>query len=263
MFNFEVITKAFGKLLVFIYVIIIVVPVVALLAYSGAEGVYRVMTNKQAFQSISLGIYTSLISLVATFIFGTAAAFYISLRKKSSLSKSLDILFQIPVVLPPAASGIGLLLAFGRNGIIGKFLNCFDINIVFTPAAVILAQFFVSSAFYIQILKTSVQQIPKELYEAAYVQGAGRVETIIKIILPMVKKAVVSGLLLSFIRALGEFGTTIMFAGNIAGKTRTIPLQIYTFFQSDIISASALASILYISSFVLLFIVKTYVEEKN
>ncbi|MDP4090845.1 MAG: ABC transporter permease [Bacillota bacterium] len=251
-------TRAFSRLMIAVYIIILLVPALSLALYSGTGGLAGILLNRAALDSIKLGMYTSALSLLATFAFGTPAAFYISSRKKKLLAGFLDIFFQIPVVLPPAAAGIGLLLAFGRNGFMGRLLGGLGINMVFTPAAVVMAQFFVSSAFYVQVLKTAVEDIPQELYEASYVMGAGRSETVIRVMLPMTRKAVISGLLLSYIRALGEFGTTIMFAGNIAEKTRTIPLQIYTFLQTDMVSAAALASLLYIGSFTLLFIVKAF-----
>ncbi|QAA33319.1 ABC transporter permease [Clostridium manihotivorum] len=244
-----------------IYIVIIVLPILTMINYSGVHNIISTLYVKENIASVLLTLETSTMALILTFIFGTCMAFYLRFVKNKALAKVLSILIELPIVLPPAAVGIALLLTFGSNGIIGRLLDSYGINIVFTPAAVIIAQFFVSSAFYVKVLSNSINDVPKEIFEATYVLGAGKVETICKIIIPMLKRAIISGLILSFIRSIGEFGATLMFAGNVLNKTRTIPLQIYTYMQTDIKMATSFAAILYLVSFLLLFCVRVFLRD--
>jgi molybdate transport system permease protein len=244
-----------------VYIVIIVLPILTMINYSGVHNIVSTLYVKENISSVLLTLETSTIALILTFIFGTCMAFYLRFVKNKALAKVLSILIELPIVLPPAAVGIALLLTFGSNGIIGRMLDSYGISLVFTPAAVIIAQFFVSSAFYVKVLSNSINDVPKEIFEATYVLGAGKIETIYKIIIPMLKRAIISGLILSYIRSIGEFGATLMFAGNVLNKTRTIPLQIYTYMQTDIKMATSFAAILYLLSFLLLFFVRVFLRD--
>ncbi|GFZ29726.1 molybdate ABC transporter permease [Clostridium zeae] len=250
-------------IIIFIYLAIVILPVTTMIRYSGVDNILAMFYIKDNISSVILTFYTSSISLLMTFIFGTTIAFYLRTIKNKNLSKLISILIELPIVLPPAAVGVALLLTFGNNGFVGRLLNQIGIEIVFTPMAVILAQFFVSSAFYVKVLNNSINDIPKEIFEITYVLGAGRVETVFRVIIPMLKRAIISGLILSFIRSIGEFGATLMFAGNILNATRTIPLQIYTYMQTDIKMATSFATILYILSFLLLFSVRVFLKDEG
>lgn len=246
-----------------IYLVILIFPILSMMKYSGVNYIVETLYNVDNFKTIILSFSTSLIALIFTFLIGTPTAFIINAGKNKTLSKILDIVVEMPIVLPPAVAGIALLLAFGKNGIIGIFLISHGINIIFTSTAVVIAQFFVSSALYVRVLRDSIKLVPIELFEISYVLGAGKIETIIKIMIPMLKKSVISGLILAWIRSLGEFGATLMFAGNILDKTRTIPLQIYTFMQDDIKMATAFATILYLMTFLLLLIVRLSIKDED
>lgn len=259
--NVDIIFVLVNLIMVIIYICILAFPIIAIIRYSGFCNIINILSNSKYVSVMKLSFQTSLVSALCTFLLGTPTVFFILSRKNSILTKILDTIVHIPVVFPPAVAGIGLLLSFGRNGMVGSLLERYNIEITFTPIAVIIAQFFVSSVFYVQILKTAVDKIPSEICEASYVFGAGKVQTVLKVILPMSKKAVISGLILSWIRALGEFGATIMFAGNILYKTRTIPLQIYTLMQTDIETAAAFSAILFILSFCTLLVVKNWIWE--
>ncbi|OMH20037.1 molybdate ABC transporter permease [Clostridium pasteurianum] len=246
-----------------IYFVMLIFPIISMIRYSGGSHIIQTLYDQDNIKTIILSFVTSLIALIFTFIIGTPTAFCINFVRNKVLSKILDIFVEIPVVLPPAVAGIALLLAFGKNGVVGNFLSNHGINVIFTSTAVIIAQFFVSSALYVRVLRDSVKSVPIELFEVSYVLGAGKIETIIKIMIPMLKKSIVSGLILAWIRSLGEFGATLMFAGNIIGKTRTIPLQIYTYMQDDIKMATAFATILYIMTFVLLLLVRLSIRDDD
>ena len=239
-----------------IYIFLLVLPILSLMKYAGVYNILQNVRNAENINCILLSLVTSLVSLVITFLFGTATAFYIANISNNKMAKLLDIIVEMPIVLPPAVAGIALLLALGSNGFIGRFLSQYNIDIVFTPIAVVIAQVFVSSAFYVRVLRDSIRSVPDEIFEATYVFGAGKVETNIRVIIPMLKNSIISGLILAWVRSMGEFGATLMFAGNILNKTRTIPLEIYTLMQSDIKTATAFAAILYILSFSMLVIVR-------
>lgn len=244
-----------------IYIFLLIFPILALMKYAGIYSIVQNICNTENFNCILLSLATSLISLLITFILGTAMAFYIAGISNNKVAKLLDIIVEMPIVLPPAVAGIALLLALGNSGLIGRFLAQHNIDIVFTPIAVIIAQIFVSSAFYVRVLRDSIRSVPDEIFEATYVFGAGKVETNIRVIIPMLKNSIISGLILAWVRSMGEFGATLMFAGNILNKTRTIPLEIYTLMQCDIKAATAFAAILYILSFSMLLIVRMNQKE--
>lgn len=243
------------------YFAMIVLPVCAIFSVSDIKNTFSSFASAENMAALRISIRTTSVTVLFIFLFCTPVVFFLSGKKRSIVPKVMEILVSMPTVLPPAVAGIGLLLAFGREGIVGAFLKQFDIEIVFTPSAVILAQFFVASGFYIQVLKTGVDSVGPEIFEVSYLLGLGKTETFIRVILPMMAKPVIAGLMLSWTRALGEFGATIMFAGNMTGKTRTIPLQIYTLLQTDVVSAASVSMLLFIISFLVLFIFKVMFGE--
>ena len=244
-----------------LYFNMIALPVYAIFSTAGIKNTVSSLARADNMAALKISIQTTSITVLFIFLLCTPVVFYLSGKKGSMLSKILEILVTMPTVLPPAVAGIGLLLAFGREGIAGAFLKQFNIEVVFTPSAVILAQFFVASGFYIQVLKTGVDSIGPEIFEVSYLFGLGKVETFYRVILPMMAKPLIAGLMLSWTRALGEFGATIMFAGNMTGKTRTIPLQIYTLLQMDVVSAASVSMLLFIVSFLVLYIFKVMFKE--
>jgi molybdate transport system permease protein len=163
---------------------------------------------------------------------------------------------DLPTVLPPAVSGLALLLAFGRRGLLGGTLDAFGISVPFTAAAVVLAQLFVASPFYIKAAVVGFSAVDCELRKAAALDGANRWQTFRYIIAPMSWSAILSGALMTWARALGEFGATIVFAGNYPGRTRTMPLAIYLGFELDLDTALTLSVILVGLSFLILVLIK-------
>ena len=177
--NGEVLYWSLFILMVCFYFLVLIIPTLAIFKEAGLKNFSEVLSNSENAQAIKLSISTATISTFFVFIFGTPVVFIITF-KSSLLTKILDVMVNITVVIPPAVVGIGLLLAYGRNGIIGHVLAKYGIEIVFTPAAVVIAQFFVSSAFYIQVLKASVNEINQVFFEVSYLFGLGKVETFIE-----------------------------------------------------------------------------------
>ncbi|KNY30061.1 ABC transporter permease [Pseudobacteroides cellulosolvens] len=257
----EKILLAFMVITVLLYFIIIMIPMVSITGTAGFINTLFSLKSTESLSAIGISLMTTAFSVIMTFVLGTPVVFILMNNKKSIFTRLLDMTVNIPAVLPPAVAGLGLLLVFGRNGFIGKILEGFGVEVVFTPLAVILAQFFVASGLYIKVLKTATDAIDPEILEITYVMGAGKIETFLKVVIPMIKKPIIVGLILSWTRALGEFGATIMFAGNVLGKTRTMPLEIYTLMQTDITKAAALATVLFIITFIMLVITKIWLEE--
>lgn len=183
--------------------------------------------------SLFLSLATTLISILVILLFGTPLA-YLLARQDFRFKKLLAVFVELPIVMPPVVAGLALLAAFGRRGILGTSLEIFNIQLTFTPAAVILAQVFVAAPFYIRTAQNRFNTIPSELEEAARMDGANSWIIFRSILLPLSKKALLAGIILSWARALGEFGATILFAGNIMGKTQTIPLFIYSSLERDL-----------------------------
>lgn len=149
----------------------------------------------------------------------------------------LNLLVQLPIVLPPAVAGLALLITFGRRGLFGPALESAGISLPFTMAAVVMAQIFVSAPFFIRSAQIGFQNIPPEIEDAARVDGASGLTLFRHITLPLSLRAVAIGLTLSWTRALGEFGATIIFAGSLSGRTQTMPLLVYNMLERNVDAA--------------------------
>ncbi len=178
-------------------------------------------------QPVFLSVKVALVSLIFVFIFGVSAA-YVMRSFEFSGKSMVEALFALPLVLPPVVTGFLLLVLVGKQGPIGRFLSeNFHTQIIFTPYAAILAAAVVAFPLMYQSTKAAFQGVDRKLEDAARTLGAGSWRVFWTITIPLAWPGLVAGLVLSFARALGEFGATIMIAGNIPGKTQTIPLAIY------------------------------------
>ncbi len=188
------------------------------------------------FQAMRLSLVSTGISMIIIILLGTPLAFAFA-RYDFPLKRPLNVLVELPIVLPPVVAGLALLMAFGRRGLLGSTLAIFGISLPFTPAAIILAQVFVSSPFYIRAVQNRFASIPAEIEAAAGIDGAGPWRVFRDITLPLSRQAMLTGLVLSWARALGEFGATILFAGNLEGRTQTMPLLVYGALERDLNAA--------------------------
>lgn len=180
-----------------------------------------------------LSLQVAIISLCYVGVAGTGLAFY-CVRREFPGKDALETVLTLPLVLPPVVTGFGLLLLIGRNGPVGKFLyDFFGFRIVFTPFAAILAGVLVSFPLMYQSAKGAFQSTDRRLEEAARTLGAGGWRVFFTVTLPLAWPGILSGLVLSFARALGEFGATAMVAGNIPGRTQTIPVAIFFATESN------------------------------
>jgi molybdate transport system permease protein len=165
----------------------------------------------------------------------------------------LETLVTLPTVLPPVVAGVALLLTFGRMGLLGQYLDLIGITIPFTSVAVVMAQVFVAAPFFINSTKAGLEQLDRRYELAAYTLRASPLYTFRRIVMPLIRPALLSGIGLTWARALGEFGATITFAGNFPGVTETMPIAVYTASESDIDQAIALSVVLLAVSFGILF----------
>lgn len=252
----EVALKAGLALLLMLAMAFIALPVVALFLRSPLDTIMRSLHDPVVMDALRLSLTTSTITTIIVVIMGTPIA-YVSARFNYLGKELADSLIDLPVIMPPAVAGIALLMAFGRMGIVGHYLNAFGISIAFTTLAVIIAQVFVSSPFYIRQARTSFEDVDMAFENAARTLGASRIYTFFHVILPIAMNGLISGAIMAAARSLGEFGATIMFAGNFQGRTQTMPLAIYTAMQGDLDVSLCLAIILVAISFVVIVLVKT------
>ena len=252
-------SKSVGFLIVLLsfaaVVIFVGLPLVALFAYGTLSGFLNALSSPVVVEAIQLSVVTTLTTLLVVLAFGTPVA-YFNARNSYRGKRIIETLIDLPIVLPPAVAGIALLLAFGREGLLGHDLSVLGINIAFTTTAVVLAQIFVSSPFYIRQATTSFEDVDPDYERAAHTLGASRGGTFFRVTVPIALNGLVSGALMTWARALGEFGATIIFAGNLQGVTQTMPLAIYTALDSDLDAAVYIAVILVIISFVVIATVK-------
>jgi len=239
----------------------ITLPILAIFLRLTPEEFLSGLNQTQALQAIRLSFVTSFTTVIVTWIFGTPVA-YVLYRRKSHLYRIIDTLIDLPTVLPPAVAGIALLMAFGRQGLVGSALAPLGIRIPFTTVAVVMAQTFIASPLYIKSAALGFSAVDSELKKAAALDGASRWQVFRYVMVPMSWSSILSGSVLTWARALGEFGATIIFAGNFSGRTQTMPLAIYVGFEMDLNVALTLAAVLIVFSFTVLILVKWLLHDR-
>jgi molybdate transport system permease protein len=240
-----------GVLLLFL-----VVPVLALFGTSGARDFVSGLSHPLVGPALRLSLITTSISLLVIALFGTALAWMLA-RSSRPWSRWIELAVQLPVVMPPAVAGLALLLAFGRRGLLGAWLAGAGIPVAFTTAAVVLAEVFVSAPFFLQAAIQAFREVDQDVLHVARSLGASGARTFFRVALPLAGPALLSGAAMSWARALGEFGATLMFAGNMAGRTQTLPLAIYSAMESDLRASQSLSLVLVLVALVLLVLVRS------
>ncbi len=216
-----------------------------------ASGTWRILR-----QALTLSLTSSLAALVVILVFGTPLA-YILARKRFWGATLIDTLVDLPMILPPAVAGLALLMAFGKRGVLGGELDALGLSIAFSTAAVIIAQIFVACPFFIRAARAGFARVDPDLERAAADLGAPPWRVFLNVTLPLVRPSLLAGAILAWARALGEFGATIMFAGNYPGTTQTMPLAIYQRYEAgDLTTALFLAVVLLGASFGILLLVR-------
>ena len=235
-----------------IYLVFIGLPVVALLVRAAQqESFLASLTSPLALQALRLSLFTSALSMALVVLVGTPFAHWLA-RSNSLPLRVVDSLVELPIVLPPVVAGVAMLMAFGRQGLLGPALSSVGISLPFTTAAVIFAQIFVAAPFYIRSAKLGFQAVPLDYQEVSQTLGVTPWNTFWRLTLPLARPWLLTGLALAWARALSEFGATIMFAGNLTGQTQTLPLAIMIAMESSLETALALSVLLLVGAMVVL-----------
>jgi molybdate transport system permease protein len=234
-------------------------PVAALVVRALVDGsLARAITARVVIDALSLSLLTTAASLVLTVALGLPLAFVLARRRFRGVAL-LEAVVDLPIVLPPAVAGLALLLVFGRRGILGAPLDELGIGVPFTTVAVVLAQTFVAAPFFIRSARTGIAGVDRDLEDSARVDGASEARLFRSITIPLAASSLAAGLVMSWARALGEFGATIMFAGNVEGRTQTLPLLVYGEFQGGDLDVSiAAAAILILAATGVLLSVRAF-----
>ena len=235
-----------------LFVLFIGIPVIALLIRAAQQSNFLdAVTGDTALTALRLSLFTSVISMAVVVLLGTPFA-YLLARSDRLWVRVVDSLVELPLVLPPVVAGVAMLMAFGRNGLIGSGLESVGLHISFTTTAVVFAQIFVASPFFVRSAKLGFQSVAKDYEDVAQTLGVSPLRTFFRITLPLAAPAMFTGLGIAWARALSEFGATMMFAGNLTGETQTMPLAIMSAMESSLDGALALSVILLAGSVLLL-----------
>ncbi len=222
--------------------LLVALPLAGLLSKVPWPGLWELLTSQSSLAALQLSILTASVSTAFCIVLGTPMALVLA---RHGL-RWLRPLVLLPLVLPPVVGGLALLFTFGRMGLIGQYLEAAGIKIAFSTVAVILAQTFVSLPFLVMGLEGALRTAGDRYERVAATLGASPTRTLFTVTLPLVFPGLLSGAVLSFARALGEFGATLTFAGSLQGRTRTLPLEIYLQREADPDAAIALSLLLVI-----------------
>ena len=235
-----------------LFVLFIGIPVIALLIRAAQQSNFLdAVTGDTALTALRLSLFTSVISMAVVVLLGTPFA-YLLARSDRLWVRVVDSLVELPLVLPPVVAGVAMLMAFGRNGLIGSGLESIGLHISFTTTAVVFAQIFVASPFFVRSAKLGFQSVAKDYEDVAQTLGVSPLRTFFRITLPLAAPAMFTGLGVAWARALSEFGATMMFAGNLTGETQTMPLAIMSAMETSLDGALALSVMLLAGSVLLL-----------
>ena len=227
-----------------LYLAFIGLPIVALLIRAFQQETFLdTLTSDMALTALRLSLVTSTITMLLLLAIGTPFAYMLA-RSTSPFSRIVDTMVELPIVLPPVVAGVAMLMAFGRQGIIGPPLESIGITLPFTTIAVVFAQLFVASPFYIRAARLGFQSVAKDYEDVSQTLGVSPWWTFWRLTLPLAMPSLATGIALAWARALAEFGATLMFAGNLTGKTQTMPLAIMTAMETSLDEALALSVLL-------------------
>jgi molybdate transport system permease protein len=218
-------------------------PFLALLLRASPGQMLARLGEPTVLEALRLSLVTSAAATALVVLLGTPAAYVLATREFPG-KRAVEVLIDLPMVLPPTVAGFALLMAFGRAGLAGRALGAFGVSLPFTTAAVVVAQVFMAAPFFIGSARAGFAGVDHRLLDAAATLRSHESFTFFRVVLPLARPALVAGMAMSGARALGEFGATITFAGNLPGTTQTMPLAVYVALQSDLDSAVVLSVLL-------------------
>ena len=221
-------------------VVLLLLPPLALVTMTNASDLQTAMESPTFAPALTLSLKTSLVTVSLALILGTPLAWWLG-TTNSRLARAAQALVELPIVLPPAVIGIGLLLTYGSSGLLTRISTDADLGVAFTTTAVVLAQLVVAAPFYIQSAAAAFARVPRDLLLVARTLGQSELGATVRVAMPLALPGLLSGVALCWARALGEFGATLLFAGNLPGETQTMPLAIYAALETDVRLAVALS----------------------
>jgi molybdate transport system permease protein len=235
-----------------VLVIFLFAPLLGLFARLGFDDFIAGLRDPLVWPALRLSLFTTSTSLFISLLLGTPLAFRLA-RAEGRLARTLEVAIELPIVIPPAVAGVALLLTFGRRGLLAPLLYPAGFSVTFTTAAVVMAEVFVSAPFFVRAASNAFRAVDPNLLLVARTLGVPPLRVFWGIALPLAMRGVVSGAALCWARSLAEFGATLMFAGNLPGRTQTLPLAIYSALESDLRVAQALSLVLLAVAALLLF----------
>jgi molybdate transport system permease protein len=233
----------------------LLLPIVAIFAELSLGELLDGLTSQVTLDALRVTAETNLVAMTLIVVFGTPTAYLLATRRFRGRAALVTVV-ELPLVLPPAVAGIGLLAAFGRMGLLGGTLEALAIQVAFTKVAVVLAVTFVASPFYVRTAIAAFEAVDPDLVAASRTLGAGPARTFARVALPLASGGLGAGAALAFARGLGEFGATIMFAGSLQGVTQTLSLAVYQEFDVDFDRALAIGALLVAVAALILFATK-------
>ncbi len=242
-------------LVVAVVLAFLLLPIVALITYQPVHELISGFGTKVATDAILVSLKTNAIAFAVTVVLGTPFAYWLARSRFRGRSVVITIV-ELPLVLPPAVAGLGLLVAFGRLGLLGHTLSALGIDLAFTQAAVVLAILFVASPFYLRGAIAAFEALDPTLLDVAGTLGAGPVRRMLRVAVPLAAGGLDAAAALAFARGVGEFGATILFAGSFQGTTQTLPLAVYSLFDANLDQAIAIGVLLIIVSAAILLSAK-------
>lgn len=232
-------------------VTILALPFVALLVRVSPAQLLARLDEPVVLEALRLSLLASSGATLVVVVLGLPVAWLLATREFAG-KRLLETLLDLPMVLPPTVAGLALLLAFGRAGLAGQALQVFGVTLPFTTAGVVLAQVFMAVPFFVGPARAGFASVDPKLVDAAATLRASEGYTFFRVVLPLAAPSLLAGVAMSGARALGEFGATITFAGNLPGTTQTMPLAVYVAMQSDLDAAIVLSVLLLVMAFGLL-----------
>tara|TARA_A100001037_G_C15133033_1_gene629638 strand:+ start:1395 stop:2186 length:792 start_codon:yes stop_codon:yes gene_type:complete len=238
-----------------IYISFILLPIGILLfnAFSN-NNLINALNNPIVTSALFLSLITSLIAITIVIVIGIPVAHIIT-KSNSRFIKYVDYTIELPIILPPVVVGFAMLMTFGRNGPVGKYLMDFGVSIPFTTIAVILAQIFVAFPFFLRSVRLGLSNINTDFEDIGSSLGLNPLKRFFYINLPLAWKSIINGAALGWARAISEFGATLVFAGNLTGETQTMPLAIISTMESDFELGITLSAILILISTLVLILI--------
>jgi len=235
--------------------VLLALPLAALVLRVPPGALWQRVREPLVLDALRLSLVTSAGSTALVVALGLPLAYLLATRRFPG-KRAVELLVDLPLVLPPTVAGVALLAAFGRAGLAGGVLHGLGVTLPFTTLGVVVAQAFVAAPFFVGAARTGLAEVDRRYLDVAATLRSTPARTFVRVMLPLALPSLLAGAAMSWARALGEFGATITFAGNLPGVTQTMPLAVYLALQTDLEAAVTLAVLLLAVSLVVLFLVR-------